>query len=727
MFEISKIRSVYKSDQCSLLKDFYIPSLKSAVRYDRAVGYFSATMLGYGLQGLDGFIKNDGKMRLIIGENLSDHEYEAVKKGELSKSTSEALLLKWNHIFESAINELMAYRLELLTWLVANGRLEIQYAFRREGMFHDKVGILYDEAGNVLVFHGSANETTKALLPNYNFESIDVYPSWRAEVFNDYGVEHLRTFERLWSNESKDTLVFPIPSEHYDQIKKHHGVKKFNKKSEVEIFDLLNEKIKGKSVDLYPRLPDFLGEEEYKLKEHQAEALREWKAHSGQGIMKLATGAGKTITSIHAAVKLFEAANKLCVVIAVPYQVLADQWCDVLSLFNIEPIRCYRSRKNWQLELENEIGNFNLSQESKRFLAIVVVNATLKKDHFQNLINRIPTSKMLFIGDECHHHGKEKTVVYLPKAKFRIGLSATPWSVREVDEKRVLEGYYGEVIARYTIDMAIHEDVLTGYNYHMHFVYLSGEESEEYERLSVAISKLEAQKENGQSINSDYLTSLYMERSRLLGSMESKFTELKSILSKIKVTPYSLFYCGDGTTELDDDSSNINALTSGERDVTKVAKILDKNHWRNSRFTADVSHKQRKMILSDFKDQLIDAVVAIRVLDEGFDLPDCRVAFLIASSRNERQFIQRRGRILRKAKGKTVSEIHDFIVLPDSYSKGGVFTQLVKHELARVGEFVRVAENKEQCEEKAKGIARQWGIDYDEVKYIYYDQEVTDV
>jgi superfamily II DNA or RNA helicase/HKD family nuclease len=723
-FQYLKTKTTYSSEEDSLLQDFYIPVLSKAVKYDRAVGYFSSSMLVYAMQGLSDFVKKGGRMRLIIGDELDEQEYDAVKSGYALREVLERFENKTKSILEEDLDHLAQYRLRLLSLLISNGHLEIKLALRRKGMYHDKVGILEDEEGNQIVFQGSANETFSALSPDFNYESISVYSSERKDVFDDYGLPYKRKFERLWNNNSTGTIVIDVPSEHYEKFKTLKQITStISDQVESELFEEL--KLLSEAVNI-PRLPDTINGQKYELKPHQREALNGWKANNGQGILALATGAGKTITSIHAAVKLSET-GKLALVIGVPYQVLADQWVDVLSQFNIQPVKCYMSESLWINKLRSEISTFNLSSK-KNFIAAVVVNATLSKQSFQNEIAKIADpNRLLFIGDECHNYSNESWFKKLPNAGLRIGLSATPWSVSNQSAKGNLTKYFGDIIARYTIDDALDEGILTQYKYYPHIVYLNAQEQEDYLEISGSISQMMAMKENGQKINDDILTQLFMKRARLLGSIDDKFRFLDRMLSHSEKQFHTLFYCGDGTVETDEldlEEKELKRLRSTRlRDVQRVSMSLNNNGWKSSRFTSEVPSNKRKAILNDFKAKQINAVVAIRVLDEGFDLPDCREAYLIASSRNERQFIQRRGRILRKSDNKAFSIIHDFIVLPIGENSDSPLKSLVRDELKRVDEFSRVALNKDEVEVEIQGLIEKFNISEHEFRNAYIEEE----
>ena len=576
-------------------------------------------------------------------------------------------------------------------------------------MYHEKIGILKDEGGNKIVFQGSANESQMALLPDFNFESISVYPSWDVGIYEKYGSSYETRFERLWNNQAKETVVIDVPSDIYTLLANiYPSVKPPPEYIEKILFDELTGK--KKKVQLLPTLPEILGASVYQLKNHQKAALSSWKSNDFNGIFALATGAGKTITALHAATQLANHQKHLALVVAVPYQNLADQWCEVMELFSITAIRCYMSKANWQLDLSTAISDFNLNK-TKPFLAIVVVNRTLSSTAFQKEIQRLKPNNLLFVGDECHHHASKTIIKNLPEARFRIGLSATPWSSKEEEKESILKSYYGDIIANYSIADALKDNVLTPYQYFIHLFYLTSEETEEYQQISGEIGKLIAVREQGGSINEQLLMALSMKRARLIGSAENKFETLDKILKGMKKEKHTLFYCGDGSV-VDERPSDV-LDNSAIRDIERVASILHQQGWKSSRFTADESLKERRQIIDNFKNGFIDAMVSIRVLDEGIDIPACKQAFLLASSRNERQFIQRRGRILRKSIGKEFSVIHDFMVLPsENVYVDDCLKKLIDSELDRLVEFAHVAMNKKDAYETGKEISRFYSIDW---------------
>ncbi|RVU83646.1 DEAD/DEAH box helicase [Leucothrix sargassi] len=712
------LKYVYHSDEDDLLNEFYIPVLSCSDAYDRAVGYFSSTMLAYALEGLDRFVENNGLMRLVIGEEVTDEEYEIISSSGLDSEFEYCLEAKWEKILEDAETNKIGQKLNILCWMVKSGRLKIKYAIRRKGMFHEKIGIMKNK-NEKIIFHGSANETTYALKSGYNIENISVYRSGDEEIFKKYGMPYLRKFEKIWTNNIKNTITVDIPSSHYDVLRRNYkpeyNTERLNQViSESEsAYNIVEERL-----GLRPKIPEKIGGFPYQPHAHQLASLNAWKDSNYSGIMALATGAGKTITAIHGFVSILNATNeKLALVVVVPYKVIGEQWCDVLKLFNIMAIKCYNTKSQWKEQAEREVSDFNLLLENKNYIALVVVENTLVKSDFQNLLKKINNKRIYLVGDECHHHSSEKIINSLPDAAFKLGLSATPWSKNESLKKQALESYYGEVVSRFTIDEAIENNVLTSYRYILHQCHLTEDEYAVYEDLSASIGKLIAIRENGGVIDSNKLLMLQMKRSRVLGSAHEKLTVLESILVNEKINPYTLFYCGDGS--IDDEDSDY-----GVKDINRFSKLLYRYGVNVSKFTAEESSSQRAKILNSFKNQSIDGLVAIRVLDEGFDVPACRTAFLLASSRNERQFIQRRGRILRRHEGKEISDIFDFIVLPPVGTKDSVAKNLVYKEMERVTEFIRICSNKNEAKIKAQDICDEYYVDYDEIEKSNLEQEL---
>ena len=511
-------KSVYRTGEDNLLMDFYIPALSCAIRYDRAVGYFSSELLIIASRGVSNLIKSRGKMRLVIGYPLDEDEYIAVKEGSDVSWIYESLQEKIFSLLRGDEGSTAQHRLQLLTWLLACGALEIKFAFRKRGMYHEKIGIISDKSGERLVFTGSANETLHAMDMDTNAESISVFPSWNDSVFEDYGRPFEQGFEALWSSNQRDTYTVDIPSYIYEKISRYsseNGCPDLDLEASIEnpgFLESLSE----------PCIPEVLNGRRYEIRQHQKDALMKWKANDYKGILKLATGSGKTITSIYGAVKIFEAFGRLVFIIAVPYNELAAQWVENLKVFGISPHTCYDSRNLWYDRFKLDVQAFLARR--KKIIAAVVINKTMQSSAFQELISLIPAQDFLFVGDECHRHGAETTFKALPNASMRMGLSATPFKGEddEIDfpfpdegRKRLLE-YYGDVVDEYTLSDAINAGILTPYKYHICGVRLTNEEQDQYEELSQKIGNLISGGVSRSNAHSDALTMLCGKRSRLL-------------------------------------------------------------------------------------------------------------------------------------------------------------------------------------------------------------------
>ncbi len=707
MLDNINLNEVYRSERDNLLKDLYIPLLQHSIKYDRAVGFFSGGVFFKAAEGLSKFIENNGKMRLIIGFNLDEKDINAINQGYENREIIEKLNNFFIEDIDKFKDDLTNYRYSCLTWLIENQRLDIKLALRPKGMYHEKIGIFKDKNNNEVVMSGSNNESINAY--EFNYESASVYKSW-VDGHKGFLKDNIDHFEELWNPHIKvrklAVIDFPeISIEKLIERSKKNKLRKIDTTIELDLYEeYFDDYETNISYDSIPTIPKQINEKSYNIFDHQKNALINWQNNNYKGIFALATGSGKTITSIHGAVKIFEQRKKLVLIVCVPFTNLADQWVDELEKFNIKSFRCYDNKRNWEDKLKSQITNFNIS--AINFISIVVVNNTFKTDNFQRIIKSIDQNYIFWIGDECHHHASRNiNELLLKNVKYRIGLSATPEHYLDNnDQNKRLENYYGEIVAKFTLKDAIEKGILTPYNYHIIPVELTEEETEKYIELSVEIGRLSYQNDEE---NSKFKIKL-LERARLLSNAQNKLKKLKDLLNNVSPSPFSLFYCGDGEVE----SSETNEY---ERQITEVSKILDESGWKISRFTSREPKSKRKIILNEFKSQIIESLVAIKCLDEGIDIPACKVAFIIASTSNPRQFIQRRGRILRKFKGKEKAEIYDFLVYAprdkkdnvDSYEK-----RLVERELKRIAEFSNLSLNYGQSHASIKHILEMYNLEH---------------
>jgi superfamily II DNA or RNA helicase len=686
------IKAVYNSEEDNILEDLYIPALSNSVSYDRSVGYWDAKMLTSAASGLACFLNNEGYMRLICGSTLTEGEFAAIQKGYGERALLERLSDQIREIVE--VDDLLTqHQLQTLTWLIKNKKLDVKIALRRNGIHHQKIGIFTDSDGDSLIFSGSANETKMALLP-FNYESMNVFKSWVPDL-KEHFEPHIASFQELWENKVRNTAVVDITNITLETLStRYPDVERPNIDKEKELWEKYAYIPKDMHLFSNPAVPTYIGENEFSLRPHQLRALKNWQEHNFRGVFELATGAGKTITAIYGAVKMYESRKRLFLVVAVPYQNLADQWQENLLLFNIRPIVCYGGEVNWKTQLERGVLDFKAGLID--FFAVIVVDATMtsNKHTFQDIVSElgeVVSPFFMFVGDECHHHGAYSTYLSLPdNAEIRMGLSATP--DRQGDEigNTHIENYYGPVVAEYTLKNALDDRVLTPYDYFVIPVDLSMEEAEKYVELSKKIAKLYAIQGSSADENiEDSLNALLLRRSKLVNGSVNKLPALEALLSAMEPVPHSLFYCSEGRLDSEEAGEDI----SRQLQINLVSNILHSLGWKSSQFTAYENKSRRKIIMDDFKRGHIDALVAMKCLDEGVDIPLCSTAFILSSSRKRRQFVQRRGRILRKSPGKNKAVIYDFMsALPlDGISEPALGKKLMIAELERIKEFASLS------------------------------------
>ena len=688
MFKDLSLQRTYNSDEDDIYNDFYIPVLKEAVFYRRMVGYYSVSAILNMPSALSNLVENQGNMQLIIGQTVSEDDFDLLINGYSSETIGSKIAKDFQDIIDANRDDLLEYRLRVLSWLFVNGHLEVKFGIRPNNNFHTKIGLLLDKNGDGISFSGSVNETLAALKPECNFENLTVFRSWlpgQKDFFND----HKKTFDKLWtpsiSDVSRRTLICDIPD-----IVKHKlrlVMKKFPEKPSVYEEDAkLKEFIRSKSKPLNQAIiPKYYKGEPFELRDYQRVAQDKWHKAHFKGILALCTGAGKTLTALNAVTNITNAYQKqekaAVVIIIVPGIPLADEWLGELSVFGVKnPIKAW-SEHRWYNDMEKYVSRNESKQHEEKW--IVVVKDTFKSGRFQNYLNEL--KNIIIIGDECHHYGHKSLRDKFPeKINYRLGLSATPWSEWDDNKNKNLKEIFGDIKDEITISEAIHKKILTKYEYIPIPVLLTPEEEDEYSLLSKKIGILINSKGSSEdAMSSESGMSLMMARSRILSSASGKLTALKSLIDKNGgIEDCSLVYCGDGK---DDD---------GERQMQSVAKILMDSGIEPSPYTSNEHPEERMQILDNFKNGTTKAIIAINCLDEGVNIPNCRAAYFMSSARVERQFIQRRGRVLRKADGKDKAMIYDFVtVLPlDSISKYD--KSLFEKEFKRVVKFANDAINK---------------------------------
>jgi len=660
----------YSSDASNLIDDFYLPCLKVSTRYDRAVGYFTSHGLFSISTGLNYFLENEGKIRLIASPALTEDDIEAINKGY--RERNEIIEESFTRTITSAFDHL-----NLLAWLISEKILTIKLAIKlsnskniQRGIFHEKIGLFYDHENNGIAFTGSANETIGGLIDNH--ESIDVYSNWKESV--NYFERKKERFTSLWSNSTNYLEVIDFTEATNKILKPYKTAYPSNSINENKAGYSINTKI-GIAI------PSGII-----LREYQKQAINNWFQNDGQGIFQMATGTGKTITALSLATTLHNKANLQALIIICPYKHLVDQWANECIKFGFTPLKAYGAVTQWLVKLTTQLTT--LTSKVDASLAIITTTSSFTKDPFQNQLKYFP-KKTLVIADEVHNMGAKNIRTKLPEnIHWKLGLSATPERWFDPLGTSAIFDYFGKIVEPIlTLKEALALKVLCPYYYNPILVELTEIEQENYIELSEKIGKLIAMGNDVDEEDSP-LQSLLIKRSRLIGSAQNKLSEL-SILMKNKVNEdHLLVYCGDGTVE-----SEINV--NEKKQIDLVCKTLGYDlDMKVSPYTAETSLEERKQLSSNLSAGEIQALVAIRCLDEGVDIPSIKTAIIMASSSNPRQFIQRRGRILRTHPNKDFATIYDMIVVPPKeVIKFETERALFKKELIRFVEFSELSLN----------------------------------
>ncbi len=702
----------YRSKHIDIATNFYIPLLKEANIYKRAVAYFSSSSLLEISIGICALAKRGGKIKLVTSPCLSKEDIEAIKEGYLKRNEviKNALLSKLEEVTE----EFEKDRLDLLANLIAMNILEIKIVLIEggTGIFHEKVGIIEDNFGNKVAFSGSMNESETAFKKNY--ETIDVFCNWKIGDEARRFEKKFDAFENMWNGKDKGVEIIDFPELSEEIIKKYRRREQADFSLDIREYyeDNFKEEIKK---SLGARLP-----KEYKLRDYQEEAIKNWMNNNYRGIFDMATGTGKTLTALGAIAKLSEKLqDKLGVVIVCPFQHLVEQWVEDIKKFNMKPIIGFSSspQKKWKDRLKLAISKLNYD-DSNNFFCFICTNATFSNKEVQKLLQKSKKSLLLVI-DEAHNFGAISIrKLLIEKYNYRLALSATFDRYMDKEGTSELYNFFEKKVIEYSLKKAIEEKMLTPYYYYPIVVYLTEVELDSYNELSKKIKKESRIDEEGKVTLSELGKILILKRARIIAGAFNKIGILKKNLEKYKEEKNILVYCG-ATNILSEEADFSNTDISDTKQIDCVQQMMYQElGMKVAKFTANESIKERLKIKESFvsKDG-IQAIVAIKCLDEGVNIPGIKTAFILASTTNPKEYIQRRGRVLRKAEGKEYAEIYDFITLPRHLNEAKVLSKkkleydisLVAREVRRMKEFSNLSKNNMSCKKLIMDIEEIYG------------------
>ena len=691
---------------------FYLDALCNSKTFDLLLGYFSSSALNVLSLGFANFIYSGGKMRAVINNVLSEEDKKAIAKGQEKEAFST--VYNFNNVKElkASLDEYGKHFFECFAWLIANDRIEIKIIKPKDGkgISHYKSGVFSDGA-NTIGFKSSCNFTAYGLLEN--LEELDCFLSWENGRSNKFIRRQNQYFDEIFTekadfveylniedvkaaikNEFGDKNIHELLIQEKELLSKRDKI--FNnpkiKKSVKSAVEQINE---FEKIEKAPKFPYKEGPRPY-----QIEAYKKWVDNGKKGLFAMATGTGKTLTSLNCLLNQYNENNTYKAVILVPTIALVNQWKHECRKFNFNNVITVSSQEKWPQ-------NISFLNSASSFIdvsfVIIVTYASFYRSNFQSHFQNLPKETLL-IADEAHNLGSFNISKVLPKIHLnqRIGLSATP--DRKFDEigNKSIEDFFNDMppfVYSYTMEQAMQMGWLCKYKYYPHIVKLTDVELAEYVKKSKQLIKY-FDNQTKRYKDCKEVEILLLERKRIIHKAHNKLAVFKSILdnefNKRGNLKYTLVYVPEGIEpNYDDvdyiieDQDDISLINEYTRAVSSTdSSIMVKQYTSNT--------SNRNDVIKGFQQGKIDVLTSMKCLDEGVDVPRSELAIFCASTGNPRQFIQRRGRVLRTHPEKTFAVIHDLVVVPniDDESTFEMEKNMIKKELERVVDFSNLAINK---------------------------------
>lgn len=658
------IHSAYETGEDDLVMDFFVPMLANAKRYDRIAGFFSSTSLALSARGLAGLIANDGTMRIVASPRLSKDDIAMINSSVEDADALIAECLLRGIDGANITDQFCRDHVAALGWMLANNRLEIQIAIvtdpagqltTEQYLVHQKVGIFYDRDMNAVSFSGSNNETASGWLGN--IEEFKTFKSW-VPGQQAYLESDKKKFNAFWTHNRKGVRVERLPeavAEKLIEIGKDFDIER------IAVQKYFEHSNSGKKLN------------QLRLFYYQTDAVNKWIDNGQNLLLEMATGTGKTRTAIGCMqYALKQKERPLLTVIACPQSTLTMQWkADIANLdlgVSIDATQiCDSTCHGWKRDLKTKCGQLSAGLYDN--LLIFTTHQTCSSPDFISIVQSAKRADRFFIGDEVHGMGASKTRNGLLEAyNMRLGLSATPSRWFDDDGSKLITEYFGNNSYTFTIEQALstpnpltNKPFLVNYTYHPCFIPLNDDELEEYKKLTEKITRMNNSKSKEEY--AEILEFLLFRRADIEKEAENKYAELERILGEIEI---------EANSKGEQIRDTIIFVSDGQ--LSRVLQILKKRNITAHRFTqaegTEPSAKyngisEREYLIQQFTSGKYQVLVAIKCLDEGIDIPSAKTGIIMASSTNPREYVQRIGRIIRQAPGKSSATLYDLILHPD--------------------------------------------------------------
>lgn len=669
---------------------FFNDGLENSNEFDLQLGYFSSATISVLADGFATFISRGGKMRLVINHIVSNEDKYAISKGIHGGIINCFDLTDFN-LLKKTFDEYTQQFFECLAFLIYNHRIDIRIIKpkNRKGISHTKSGQFRD-GDSITSFTGSANFTISGLFNN--LEEIKIDRSDSLDSMARKRIVSQRTeFDNIMQNKKKN-IEYLAPENLISAIKSSYAEKDIEELLDVEVQlkkikkekmmqDFQKEELKDSDYFNYitPEFPYSTGPRDY-----QKTAFENWKKNGQKGLFAMATGTGKTITSLNCLFEIYKRKGYYKAIILVPTITLLNQWeqeCKKFHFSNV--IKVYSKNTDWKNNVERIIFNEKYKGEDDADLSYIIIStyASYSREIVFNRLNSLNKRKLLLIADECHNMGARSLVCRLNEIPYlrRIGLSATPKRQFDDNGNNKICKFFGaeeQYTYEYSMKEAINNGVLCRYMYYPHIVKLTTDEMDAYIALSEKISKYFNYKTCRFDNPDDLLKRLLLARKRIIHKAENKLIVFKDIIyNRFKEKgnlKYTLIYVPEGNRpdylgsdddfdyaeEIDGESSTEHLINQYTLAVTEIDKRITVK-----KFTS--GQKDKEEILANFASGKLHVLTSMKCLDEGVDVPRSELAIFCSSTGNPRQFIQRRGRILRIHPEKKMAELHDLVVVPE--------------------------------------------------------------
>jgi len=686
-------------------KDFFTEALIESSTFDLGLGFFSSSGIRSLSYGFALFIANGGKMRVVMNHILSQEDKEVIERGQkhLVEDFESNILLDIKKLVETLSKEDEQF-FRCLSYLISINRIEfVATISTKGGLGHDKYGIFKDENGNKVAFIGSANFSQSAL--ELNGETITVFTSPN----DDKRIAEYQTlFDQSWENDTPHLIHIPI--EHVKTFIRE----KFPETSLTNLLEEglnLRENIEGDNnipteyckpvsrrildkIESKEQEPRFPFPEERQI---QIDAYNAWIGNGKKGIFAMATGSGKTVTALNCIRKQYKENGYYKAIIVVPTQALAIQWEHETKSFNFQNIVSTHSDKDWKNILSRYITRSLL--DSTKSIILITTYATFNRNDIQSFLKKVRGAEtFIYVADEAHNIGSQNSLKHLPEMiNWRIGLSATPERIYDdLGSEKLYEFFNSKppkYTYRYTMKQAIEEGILCHYDYYPIFIELTSSEMEEYERISDQLRKYIDADTGKYKPDAE---KLLLKRKRIIHKAENKKIAISDLLEELKQKQkldYTFVFVPEGY-EPDysiNDSYNINQ--DDIHIIDEYAQMFKEHGYSYHKYISGLDDAPN--ILQNFADGDIQILLSMKCLDEGVDIPRAEHAIFCSSTGNPRQFVQRRGRVLRKCKGKEKAKIWDLIVTPPNIldESNSIERNLFFNEAKRIINFAALADN----------------------------------